>query len=807
MGTLVADLRYALRTLRKNPGFAAVAILTLALGIGANTAIFSVVNAVLLRPLPYKDASRLVFMRETQMRVGEVSVSYPDFLDWRQQNQSFAQMAAVHNVGFNLGGVDKPESIAGYGVSSAFLSMLGVQPILGRDFLPAEEQPGTEPVALVSYELWQSHLGSDPAVVGHTLTLDGRRYSIIGVLPPGLRFTDKADVLTPMGVFVKDLMDRGDRGDMDVIARLKPGVTLDQARAEMKTIAARLAQQYPTDDSGVGVSLMTLREAFAGDIVPAVLVLFAAVVFVLMIACANVANLFLARGAARSREIAVRLSFGASRGRIVRQMLTESLLFAALGGVLGVALGAWSLAGLRGLISSDLFDTIGVRLDAGVLWFTGALVVLVTVAFGLLPALQASRLNLQNSLKEGGRSSTPGARQHRIRGALVIAELALSLVMLAASGLMMRSLYRLLQVNPGFRAANVLQMEMTLRSTQYSKDAAVLNFWDQVLSRVRSLPGVETAALGSAIPLSGNHNRSDITIEGRPLPGPGEFPHPDFHEVTPDYFRALGIPLLRGRTFTEADSEGTPLVAMVNATLAERFWPNQDPTGKQILSGHPGPKNKPVTIVGVVGDTKLYGLDRPARLEVYEPYRQYRQKPPTDLNLVVRSAVDPASLTAEIRSAVAAVDKDQPIVGVATMQKLVDDSVSTRRVTLILLGAFSGLALALAAIGIYGVMAYIVAERTHEIGIRVAIGAESRDVMRLVLGQGARLGLWGVAIGLVAAVGFTRLISSLLFAVSASDPLTFAGVCVVLLLVALAACYLPARRAVSVDPIIALRYE
>jgi predicted permease len=804
VGTLLSDLRYGVRMLWKNPAFAVVAILTLALGVGANTAIFSVENAALLRPLPYKDGARLVRMRETSKRVSEVSVSYPDFLDWRQQSSSFARMVAVHNVGFNLSGVDKPESIGGYGVSPGFLSTLGVQPILGRDFLPAEESAGTEPVVLLSYQLWQSHWGSSPGVLGRSIVLDGRSFSIVGVLTPSFRFLDKTDVLTPMGVFAKDLMDRGDRGDMDVVARLKPGVTFDQARAEMNTIAARLAKQYPLSDSGVGVSMSSMREVFVGDMRPALLVLLAAVMLVLLVACANVANLFLARGAARAREIAVRLAFGASRGRIIRQMLTESFLFAALGGALGLILGAWSLRGLRELIAPDFLDTIGVRMDGGVFWFTGGLVVLVTVAFGLAPALQATRPDVQESLKEGGRGSTPGAGQHRLRGALVIAEMALSVVLLAGAGLMMKSLYRLLQVNPGFQPESVVQMEMVLRSAQYSKNPAILGFWEQVLDRVRALPGVEAAALGTAIPLAGNHNRGDITIEGQPLPAPGEFPHPDFHEITPDYMRVLGIPLLRGRTFTEADNETAPPVALINAALAHRFWPNQDPIGKQILFGHPGPKSKPVTIVGVVGDTRLYGLANPARFEVYDPYRQ---DPSNDMNLVVRSALNPAGLIPDIRSAVAAVDKDQPIFGVATMKKLVDDSVSTRRSTLILLGLFSALALILAGIGIYGVIAYIVTERTHEIGIRVAVGAERGDVLRLILGYGARLALWGVAVGLAAALGLMRLLSSLLFAVSASDPLTFAAVSVVLVVVALMACYVPARRALEVDPMVALRHE
>ncbi|HXJ91923.1 MAG TPA: ABC transporter permease [Terriglobia bacterium] len=804
MSTLLSDLRYGLRMLTKNPGFSAVAILTLALGIGANTAIFSVVDAVLLRPLPYKDPAKLVVMREKTHRVGDVSVSYPDFLDWRQQSRTFAAMAAAHNVGFNLGGIAQPENVGGYAVSPNFLSLLGVKPILGRDFLPSEDAPGTAPVALLSYRLWQSHFGSDPEVTGKVITLDGLSYIIVGVLPPSFKFLEDTDVLTPVGVFAKDLMERGSRGDMDVVGRLGPRVTFREAVAEMDTIAARLAQQYPSDDTGVGISMVPIRDAFVGDSRQAILVLFTAVLFVLLIACVNVANLFLVRRAARAKEIALRLAFGAGRGRVVRQMLTESFLFAALGGVVGVALGAWGLGGLTRLLPQDSLQSMGIRIDRPVFLFAAALIILVAVAFGLVPALQVTRPDVQETLKEGGRSSTPGAGQHRLRSVLVIAETALALVLLAGAGLMMRSLYRLLQVNPGFRPESVVQMEMNLRSAQYSKDPAVRNFWQQTLDRVRVLPGVEAAALGTNIPLTDNHGRGDITIEGQPLPGPGEFPHPDFHSISTGFVRAFGLPLLRGRTFTEDDNENAPLVALVNSSLAKHSWPGQDPLGKRFLLGHPYPNKKWVTIVGVVGDTKMYGLANPSRLEIYLPFRQEISR---EMNLVVRSATDPASLVPAIRTAVAAVDKDQPVFGVETMKQLVSDSVSTRRLTLVLLALFSALALVLAAIGIYGVMSYSVAQRTHEIGIRIAVGAQQKDVLGLVLGEGTRLALWGVGLGVAAALGFTRLLSSLLFDVSASDPLTYVGVSVALVLVALIACYIPARRALRVDPIVALRYE
>jgi len=804
MSATVQDLKFAIRMLAKSPGFTLVAVLTLALGIGANTAIFSIVNAVLLRPLPFQDSAQLVLMRETYKGVGNVSVSYPNFLDWRQQSHSFSSMAVINNVAFNLSGVPQPENIGGYAVSPNFLALVGVRPVLGREFLPSEEKPGTAPVILLSYQLWQSHLGADPAVIGRSITLDGRSFSIVGILPPAFRLLDRTDVLVPIGVFAADLTDRGERGDTDVVGRLSPGVRLAQAAVEMNTITARLAAQYPQTNHGFGAHLESFREAFSGDTRLAVLVLFGAVVFVLLIACVNVANLFLVRGAARAREIALRQAFGASRGRLIRQMLTESLVLAFCGGVLGIILGAWGVSSLGYLLPADSLQTMGVRMDLSVFLFAAVIIVLVALAFGLIPALQATLPDLQATLKEGGRSATSTSAQHRLRGALAIAETALALVLLVGAGLMLKSLYHLIQVSPGFQPARVLYMEMDLRTDQYSKDPAILNFWQQVLDRVRVIPGVESVALGTVVPLTGNHRRSDITIEGLPTPGPGEFPHPDRHNVSATYLTTMGIPLLRGRNFSEADNETAPDVALINSTMARRFWTDGDPIGKRFLWGHPGKDEKWITIVGVVADTKLYGLDNPARLEVYSPYRQ---RPSADMNLVVRSTMDPASLTSAIRASVAAIDKDQPIFDVHTMQQLVDDSISTRRLTLVLLGIFSALALILAAIGIYGVMAYSVALRTQEIGIRMALGAQQKDVLRLILGQGARIAFFGVTIGLVAAAALARLLSSLLFSVSASDPITFAAVSILLVAIALLACYIPARRALRVDPIIALRYE
>ena len=811
--TLGQDIHYALRMLRKSPGFTAVTVLTLALGIGANTAIFSFVYGVLLAPLPYRDASRLVVLNETTPRVGNVSVSYPNFLDWREQSSSFSKMAYIQQMTFNLAGagVSQPENINGDSVSPNFLSMMGVRPFLGRDFQAQEEKAGTQRVLLLSDQLWQSHFGADRNVVGRAITLDGNDFVIIGVLPPDYRWLDRIDVMLPIGVWATNnpqAAAREDRGDSTVAGRLAPGVPLARGRAEMEGIAAGLAKQYPAANDQFGVRLQPIRDAFVGSLQTEILVLFAAVVFVLLIACANVANLFLVRGAARTKEFALRIAFGASRMRIIRQMLTESFVLAFLGGALGLAL---ALAGVRvitGLIPQGTLAGASIGLNGTVLLFTAGVVVLAALVFGMGPAVHATKRDVQEELKEGGRTATVGAAQNRLRGVLAVAEISLALVLLAGAGLMTKSLYRLMNVNPGFQPDRVLTMEMYLSPQRYSKDPAILNFWQQVLDGVRALPGVDSAALGTNVPLSDRHSRTDITIEGMALPKPGSFPHPDVHTISRDYARTLGMVLERGRTFTDADNESAPLVALVNQKLARQYWANENPIGKRFMWGQfdPASKTPPkwVTVVGVVDDTKLYGLANPARPEVYDPLRQDVNN---DMDLLVKSRIDSSVLTSEIRSAVAAVDKDQPIFAIATMDKLVSDDVSAPRLTLVLLGLFSALAVVLAAIGIYGVISYSVAQRTHEIGVRMTLGAHPRDVLRLVLGQVGKFALTGIAVGIVAALGLTRLMSSLLFSVSASDPATFAAVAILLVLVAIFACYIPVRRAMRVDPMVALRYE
>lgn len=807
--TLWQDLRYGVRMLRKSPGFTMIAVLTLAIGIGANASIFSVVYGVLLAPLPYHAPERLALLNETTPKVGKVSVSYPNFLDWRSQSHEFSQMAAVHGASFNLAGVNQPESISGAAVSSNFLSVLGSRPYLGRDFEETEDKAGAAPVVMLSYALWESHMGADPSAIGRTIMLDGRGFTIIGVLPANFRWPDKVDFLEPIGDWGtgnSNMTERGERGDMIVLARLAPGATFPQARAEMNGIAERLAKEYPGSNAQFGALIQPIREAYVSDVKPAILSLFGAVLCVLLIACANVANLLLVRGASRTREIALRIAFGATRKRVLRQMLTESFVLAATGGGLGILMAYAGIRGITSLLPDGMLMGADVGLNSMVLLFSGALIVIAAVIFGLAPAARSARSDVQLQLKEGGAGSGTGAGQTRLRGVFVVAELALSLILLAGAGLMMKSLHLLLTVSPGFQTDRVLTMEMDLRSSQYDKDPAVRNFWQQVLDRARALPGVQSAATATGVPLTDSHNRTDITIEGMPPAKPGTLPHPDVHIVSDQYVSTLRVPLLRGRTFTEMDNENAPMVGMINEKLAREFFRDGDAVGKRFMYGRQTPDAAPqwITIVGVLGDTKLYGLANPARLEVYAPFRQ---APRSDMNLVVRSSVDPVALTSAIRGEIASIDKDQPIVAISTMSQLMTDSVSTRRFTLILLGLFSGLALVLAAIGIYGVISYTVAQRTRDIGIRMALGATQSDVLRDVMSIGVRLTCIGLVLGLAGAFAATRVLASLLYGVHSTDAVTFTAVSLVLMIVALFASYLPARRATRVDPIVALRYE
>lgn len=805
MGAFLQDLRYGIRMLAKSPGFTAVAVLTLALGIGANTSIFSVVNAVLLRPLPFRDSGRLMVLSETNERQPHVSVSYPNFFDWRQQNHVFEDMASFQPRDFNLAGVSEPESIGGAAVSSSLLRTLGIKGILGRDFLPDEDKKGAEPVVMLSYGLWQRRFGGEASAVGKTLTLDGKPFTIIGVLPPQFMLYEEAQVYTPIGVWMDaDMMDRGAHNDTSVVARLKPGVTMPQAQADMDTIARQLEQQYPTTNKGYRVEMISLRDKFVGDSRPPILVLFAAVGLVLLIACVNVTNLLLARGMARTREIAIRSALGASRVRVVRQLLTEGLTLALMSGALGSLLGAWGIAGLVALIPESFIMGAPIVVDRRVLAFTAALSLFAVIISCLAPALQASKPDLNETLKESGRTSSGGIHRLQLRNLLAVSEIALALLLLIGAGLMMKSFARLLAVDPGFNPESVLTMSLSLRGPKYEKPEQITAFCRQALQRVRALPDVRYSALGTELPLTDNHSRSDITIEGQPIPEIDKFPHPDFHVVSPDYFKVMGIPLVRGRAFTEADTPQAPGVVLISQSLARRFWPEGDAVGKTILIGHPAPKNPPLTIVGVAGDTKQYGLAAATRWEVY---LSYLQRPTGNFRVVVRTLTNPENIAAAVKSGLRGVDRDVPISEVETMRNVVSDSVGMQRMTMFLLGLFAALAIVLAAVGIYGVISYSVGQRTHEIGIRMALGGERRDVLWFVLGKGLALTLFGVGAGLIGALALTRFLSSLLYGVSATDPYIFCGVSLFLMVVALLASYIPARRATKVDPMIALRYE
>jgi putative ABC transport system permease protein len=809
-GGVLNDFRFALRSLHKSPGFTAVAVLTLALGIGANTTIFSLVYAVLLRPLPYRDAGRVMVLNETTPKVGTVSVSYPNFLDWRSESRRFSQMAFVHSVDLALEGVERPQLLSGDAVSPDFLSLLGVRPELGRDFAASEEDPGADPVAILSYGLWRARFGGDRGVLGRTITLDGHALAVVGVLPQGFRTLDDADLLLPIGVWRAVDPDgagqRGSRGNSVVVARLAPGSDLRDARVEMQGIAGRLARAYPAANDQFGVRLDPVRDFLVGDVRPTLVVLFAAVMFVLLIACANVANLLLSRGAARAREIALRTALGASRARLASQMMSESLVLACFGGLAGLLVALAGMRAVAALVPAEQLGDAAIALNGPVLLFTGGVIVLVACLFGTVPALRFTRPDVQTEIKEGGRTVSDGARSGRLRTLHAGSTIALALILLTGAGLMMKTMARLSSVDAGVRTDRVLTVGLALRGQRYAEDAAALTFWRQLLDRVRALPGGQEAALGTVVPFTNDHSRADITIESMPLPAPGSFPHPDYHIVSPGYLGTVGITLLTGRGFTERDDERAPRVGIVNQTLARQYFPGQNPIGKRFMFGHPSATEAPqwITIVGEVADTKLYGLASPPRLEVYVPYPQ---RPPSEVTLLVKSEVQPAAMTSAIRDVVASIDPDQPISAVATLDQLRAQSVGDRRTALILLAAFSGLAVLLAGIGIYGVISYAAARRTHEIGIRMALGARQRGVLLMVLTQGGRIAIVAVAVGVAAAIALTRMMSGLLYGVSPSDPLTFLAAAVVLVLVALVASYVPARRAARVDPMEALRYE
>ena len=812
MNAFWQDVRYGFRMLWKSPGFTLVTVLALALGIGANTAIFSVVNTVLLKPLPFPNAERIVYMGEWSQQIPEMSVSYPNFMDWRDQNQVFEQIAAFRSANYVLTGAGEPERLDGRQVSAPFFTVLGVSPALGRNFTPEEDKPGANPVALISHGFWQRRLGSDPSIVNRPLLLNGESYTVIGVLPQTFEWQSPVDVFVTVGLHSDRLMNRDSHPGMYVLGLLKPGVTPEQARTDMKAIAARLAQQYPKSNEGTSVALETLQDQAVQDIRPALLILLAAVGFVLLIACANVANLLLARAASRSKEIAIRTALGAGRLRIIRQLLTESVMLSVLGGALGLLFAMWGIDALVSVVPDDIPRLLvaNIGLDARVLAFTFGISVLTGLLFGLAPAMQASKSNLNESLKEGGRSGSAGGSHQRVRNMLVVSEVALSLLLLVGAGLLIKSFMRLQQTDLGFDPENVLTLRVPLPEARYKENAKVASFWDELQTRVRALPGVESVGLTRGLPMNGGIE-SGITVEGQEVANNKDITIAVNLFTSAEYFRTMNIPLMSGRYFTEQDTKDSQPVVLVDEMLAARFFPNTDPVGKRLKMGGADNQAPWMQIVGVVKHVKHYSPDEEGRVEVYTPYKQVPQEffaaATRSMWLAVRTKADPTSLTNAIRNEVQAIDKDQPISNVDTMENIVAATVAPQKFATWLLGLFAGTAMLLAAIGIYGVMAYSVTQRTHEIGIRMALGAKNTDVLRMVVGQGMKLALVGVAFGLVGAFAATRLMSSLLFGVSATDPLTYGGVAVLLAAVALFACLIPARKATRVDPMIALRYE
>jgi putative ABC transport system permease protein len=802
METLLRDVRYGIRNLIKRPGFTIVALIALALGIGANTAIFSLVNGVLLRPLPFAEPDRLVWMwGNIRNGINRASVSPPDFLDYRHENKTFEEFAASFTMplALNLTGSGEPERLSAAGITGNYFQALGAKPLLGRTFVLDNEKPGNDQVVMLSYALWQKSFGGDPAIVGKTIALDGKAREVIGVMPQHFNFPRAAGLWIPINFDIDPDMKLRKAHFMRPIGKLKEGVTIAQAQADIDVIARRLEEQYPESNTGWGLRLVSLREQLVGNTRPTLFILLGAVGFVLLIACANVANLLLVRAAARQKEIALRTALGAGRFRIVRQMITESVLLALMGGTLGTLLAIWGVDLLVTLSADNIPSTAQISIDATVLGFTLLISLLTGVLFGLAPALRTMNLNLTDSLKEGGRSGSEGARRNRTRSVLVVIESAVAVMLLVGAGLLVRSLIQLQNTSPGFDAHNVMTMNITLSREKYSTPEKASSFFQELEGRVSGLPGVESVGLVTELPLSGQLNDMPFTVEGRPPVTIDQAFDADFRRVNQHYLRTLRIPLLRGRNFSEQEVRQGAKVLLISELLASQVFPNEDPLGKRLIFVM---SPQPWEIIGIVGDIRDRALETQPFPAMYLPtYATGRT------NLVIRTQGDPTSITAAVRKEVQALDRDQPVADVRTMEQWVETSVAAPRYRTLLLGLFALLALVLASTGIYGVMSYSVAQRTHEIGVRMALGARQLDVLKLVVLQGMGLVLIGVAVGLLGAFALTRVMSTLLFGVGAKDPVTFAVVATLLTLVALVACYVPARRATKVDPLVALRYE
>jgi putative ABC transport system permease protein len=811
METVWQDMRYGARMLARSRGFTAVAVLTLALGIGANSAIFSFVNAILLRPLPYPGADRLVFLTEWSQQVPNMSFSVANFNDVRDQSRVFDALVASRNQNYILTGTAEPERLGGRQATAGLFRTMGLVPIVGRVFTAEEDRPGAERVVLLGEGFWTRRFGRDPSVVGRPLLLNNEPYTVIGVLP-GTMHTSwrQTDVWTSLGRLEDEIggaKNRGNHPGIYVMGRLRPGVTVEQARADVVALAKRLAEQYPESNARQSMTLVPALEAVVGDLRSALLILVGAVGFVLLIVCANVANLLLARAVTRQKEIALRMALGAGRARIVRQLLTESVLLSLAGGLLGLLLAYAGMRALVGILPANTPRLEGVSLDRMVLGFTLLVSMASGLIFGLIPALQTAQPDTSEMLKEGGRGSSGGRARHRARAVLVVSEVSLALVLLIGAGLMMKSFFRLLDADPGFSSDRVLVMTVSLPEARYDQPAKSRAFFEQLLERLDGTPGIE--ARGLTTPLLGGW-QTGFRVEGQPEPPPGQGPSTDIDRVGGDFFRVMGIRLIRGRYFTEQDREGQPLVCIVDETMARTYWPGEDPIGKRLrLGGGHGQPEKPwLTVVGVVAHVKNYGVDQESRVETYVPALQ---DPIGFAVVVVKTSAETAGVTGAVRAAVQAVDKEVPVFSVRPLSEIVADSRAPKRLSAQLLAGFAVLALLLAAIGIYGVMSYSVTQQTREIGIRVALGAQRRDILKMVVGQGMALAAIGVALGLALALslafGLAEVLSTVLFRVSRTDPPTYALVPVVLTLVALAACYVPARRALRIEPMHALRYE
>lgn len=808
MENLLKDIRYGIRGLLRRPGFTVIALITLALGIGANTAIFSVVNAVLLRPLPFQKPEELVIVWEDATFAGfpHNTPAPANYVDWKTQNQSFADMAASHETSFNITGDGEPERVSSYAATANFFPLLGVQPVLGRGFLSEEDRPGGNKVVVLSYSLWQSRYGGDRNVINRAILLNGEKHTVVGVMPASFQFFAKdVRLWVPIALNQEDWANRGGHY-LTVVARLKPGVSVAQAQADMNAVMRRIAVDHPgeTMEGKLGAVVLPVRDEFVGDARSSLIVLLVAVAFVLLIACANVAGLLLARAVARRKEIALRMALGAGRARVIRQLLTESLLLAVAAGVLGSLLAYASFTFLQGLVPEQLKLATSLKLDVRILFFTIAISIVTGIIFGLVPALQSANFDLNEALKQSsGRVTSTG----RLRSSMIVFEVALSIVLLVGAGLLIQTLFQLFRQYSMLEPEKILTMRTVLPREKYKEPQQRDNYYQQVLQRVENLPGVVGAGYSTSIPLDWKGGTSGFYPEGLKSPIPGMAYDANDRQVSANYLKAMNIALRQGRYLDSRDNAQSLPVAIVNETMARQYWPGENVVGRRFKLGGPEDKSPWKEIIGVVADVRQMGLDEPVKAEMYFPYQQVDDTWNMPRDLAIRTNGDPSSLVGAVRQIIREVDPDQPVSNVATMAEVLGTEAAQRRMGMIMLAGFAALALLLASLGIYGVLAYFVTQHTNEIGVRQALGATPRNILFLVLRKGMGLTFLGVAIGLVAAFALTRLMSSLLFGVTAVDPLTFATVPLLLVLVALLACYIPARRATKVDPLVALRYE